>query len=414
MTIKKKLWFISKYASPPTYGVGSRLFYVAKEINEAGFDVTLISSDSNHLAKYPETNKLFNVEIVGGVKHIWIKTKKYGASSASIKRFLSWIDFDFKLRRINKMKLEKPDVIIISSLSLTTILFGIYFKKKYKCKLVFEVRDIYPLTLTEELGVRKFHPVVFLLKWIEKRGYEKSDLIVGTMPNLVEHVNKITSSYNKVFFSPIGIPEIWNRMNLAKKCNELDDLFPEMGKNHFIVGYAGSMGKSNALAYFVEAIKRFSNIEERIFFVLVGDGDLKNTYVKELSNYKNVRFGPKINQQSVPDFLEKCDLLYLSTHKSEVWKFGQSMNKVVDYMMAGKPVIASYSGYPSMLNEAKSGVFIPAENTGEIVTAIMTFYTMDRNDRELYGKRGREWVLKHNDYKRIAKDYIVEITSLFE
>ena len=42
--------------------------------------------------------------------------------------------------------------------------------------------------------------------------------------------------------------------------------------------------------------------------------------------------------------------------KSKVWDYGQSMNKIVDYMMAGKPVVASYSGYPSMLNEAGSGI----------------------------------------------------------
>ncbi len=34
------------------------------------------------------------------------------------------------------------------------------------------------------------------------------------------------------------------------------------------------------------------------------------------------------------------------------------MNKVVEYMLAGKPIIASYTGYPSMINEAECGYFV--------------------------------------------------------
>ena len=39
---------------------------------------------------------------------------------------------------------------------------------------------------------------------------------------------------------------------------------------------------------------------------------------------------------------------------------GSLSNKLIDYMMAGKPVVASYSGYQSMLNEANAGLFVPA------------------------------------------------------
>ena len=38
--------------------------------------------------------------------------------------------------------------------------------------------------------------------------------------------------------------------------------------------------------------------------------------------------------------------------------------------MAGKPVRAPYGGYPSMLNEAESGVFIPPNSTNAIIDAI--------------------------------------------
>ena len=139
----KTIWCISKYASPPTYGVGSRLFYICREFTKMGLNVLLISSDSNHLSCYPKSDKVYNSEKFDKMSHIWIKTLKY-SRSASIRRLLSWLDFEFKLFSLKISDFEKPDVVIISSLSILTIIYGIFIKKKYDCKLVFEIRDIYP------------------------------------------------------------------------------------------------------------------------------------------------------------------------------------------------------------------------------------------------------------------------------
>ncbi len=85
MEQEKTIWCISKYASPPKYGVGARLFYVAKEFSNLGAKTLLISSDANHLASYPATNEIYNSEQYGELEHVWIQTKKY-ARSASIKK----------------------------------------------------------------------------------------------------------------------------------------------------------------------------------------------------------------------------------------------------------------------------------------------------------------------------------------
>lgn len=407
MENKKTIWCISKYASPPRYGVGARLYYIAKEFSDMGLDVLLISSDSNHLTKYPKGEKVYNEETYDNLLHVWIKTLKY-TKNASIKRILSWIDFEFKLFGFRHSKYKKPDVVIISSLSLLSIIYGIHLKRLYNCKLVFEVRDIYPLTLTEEFGVSKWNPLVLLLGIIEKMGYKKSDLIVGTMPNLKEHVQKILGYEKEVFHSPIGIHEIW--LEDIKVCTAIDSLFPAPGP--FVIGYAGSMGVSNALDAFIEAIIRLSERKD-IYFVLVGDGDLKPLYIERLSQLKNVTIGPKINQKEIPYFLSKCDLLYLSTHDSKVWKYGQSMNKLIDYMMSGKPVVASFSGYQSMLNEANAGIFVPTGDVDAIVKSILFFKDIAVEERVQYGIRGRTWVEENHNYHNLAVKYYNKILELF-
>lgn len=408
MKKKKVVWCISKYASPPTYGVGARLFYVSREFCNLGFDVLLVSSDSNHLAKYPCSDKTYNLEKYDDLSHLWIKTYKYDRS-ASIRRFISWVDFELKLFRLNRLNYKKPDVVIISSLSLLSIIYGIFLKRKYNCKLVFEIRDIHPLTLTEEFGVNKWNPMVLFLGMIEKIGYRKSDLIVGTMPNLKQHVKETIGKEKDVFHSPIGIHEIWYKEQI--KSPIVDSLFPV--ENQFIIGYAGSMGISNAMDSFIEAITKMSE-EKDIYFVLVGEGDLKESYIEKLASLKNVKIGPKISQAEIPYFLSKCNLLYLSTHNSKIWDYGQSLNKLIDYMMSGKPIVASYSGYQSMLNEANAGLFVPTGDADSIIRAIYTFKDMQPSERILYGLRGKTWVEENHKYENIALKYYNKVMELFD
>ena len=401
------IWCISKYSALPNYGAGARLFYLAKEFNRNGNNALLITSDSNHLASFPETNKKYNFESVEGLDVLWLKTRKY-TKTASISRILSWFDFELGLFRLDRKTLPVPDSIIVSSLSILTILFGWYLKRKYKAKLIFEIRDIWPLTMVEEGGFNRFHPLVLFIGWIEKFGYKKADLISGTMPRLDKHVEE-TLGYARPFFcSPLGFDPALFAERYAAELGRLDEYFPE---DKVIIGYAGSMGISNNLEPFVKCIEKFES-EEKIHFVLVGGGDLREQYESRLSGTTNVTFVPRLKSSEVPAFLKRCDILYLSTHDSRVWDFGQSMNKVVEYMYAGKPVIASYSGYRSMLNEANSGIFVPSNDVKKLQESIKCYAEMSEAELEEIGKRGYEWILKHRTFGALGKEYLDAIEAI--
>lgn len=398
---------ISKYASPPSYAkVPARLFVLAKEFIKLGHKTTLITSDSNHLSAYPNTNKIYNFEIVEDVSLCWLKTRKY-IKTASVDRVLSWFDFERKLFKLDIKKLDKPDVVIVSSLSIFTIVYGYYLKKKFNAFLVFEIRDIWPLTMTEEGGFSKWHPLVLLIGVVERFGYKNADLIVGTMPRLDLHVKNILG-YEKPFHcSPLGFNPI-NYQEEFVDSNPFDDVFP---KDKVVVGYAGSMGITNALEPFIETIKLLRN-NENIHFMLVGSGDLRVKFEKELEGCNNVTFLARIEQNQVKYFLKKCDILYLSTKDSKVWEYGQSMNKVVEYMLSSKPIIASYAGYPSMINEANCGKFVKTSSPDELKKAILTIINLSKEDREQLGQNGKKWVYENRQYSKLAKDYLNKISEI--
>ena len=75
-------------------------------------------------------------------------------------------------------------------------------------------------------------------------------------------------------------------------------------------------------------------------------------------------------------------------------------------MFAGKPIIASYSGFPSMINEAGCGTFVPAEDKNELLKAIMYYADMSQSERNAIGLNGKKWLLENRSYQKLAAEYI--------
>lgn len=398
---------ISKYASSKEYGFETRLFAIARKLVLKDNTVTILSSDSNHFGKFPDFRNIYNFEKIDGIEVFWIKTFKY-LKTVSIRRILSWIDFELKLLFFPKKKILAPDLIIVSSLSLLTILNGIRLKKKYKCKLIFEIRDIWPLTLTEEGGFSKFNPFVLLLSWIEVLGYKNSDLVIGTMPNLQAHIKNVSEKPVPVSCIPFGF-------SLSDYDNNITPSeFPwskKIPSDKLIIGYAGSIGLSNGLETFVKVIKKNSK-NSSIFFVILGDGDLKQNFVNELEGYSNVAFLPKVNRNEVKFILQKCDILYFSALKSRVWDYGWSPNKLIDYMLSGKPILASYSGYLSMINEAQNGFVVPSSDEIALFNKINEITLLSKKELSEIGERGRKWIIENRQWETLANEYLKVMNTL--
>lgn len=396
----KNIWYISKYARPVKYGFGSRHFFLSREFNKKGHHATVIASDSTHNGMYPEFEKRYNYEIIDGVDSYFVKTKKYERAS-SFGRIISWIDFERKLLSWDKSILHRPDVIIVSSLSIFTILTGYLFKKRFNAKLIFEVRDIWPKTIIEVGGYSSRNPFVKMIGWVEKFGYKKSDAIVGTMPNLGEHVAEKIGKKKKTYCIPQGLD-----VSFYKKTEPLPREFSEkyIPPNKFIIGYAGSIGASNALETLVTCAHELE--KEDIHFLLVGDGEKRSQFIRETKNLTNITFCPKIRRQQVQSFLSHCNVVYDSVKDISLTKYGQSRNKWIDYMFAAKPMIVSYDGYKSMINEAGNGFFVKPEDVSELKNKILELYDLGTIERKEMGQKGKEWLLKNRTFSKLADNYL--------
>lgn len=407
---KMAIWVISKYASTPLFGRATRQFYFAKHFKKiTNKSVYLIGSRSALSTNYPNFNSKNHIEFSIENVEVNILNGPKINGGFNLLRFWSWVEFEVRFLFWGfKYKGEKPELLLVSSLSILTILSGIILKWKYRSKLVFEIRDIYPLTLMELKKWSKYHPVIFVLGVIEKIGYNKSDYIVGTMPNLREHIKNVSlKNVEKVCFMPMGFDEMY--FSNTKNKNNIFDIFFKQNSlnNKFIVGYAGSIGKVNCIDQIIISANYLKN--ENVAFVIVGDGPLKDLMIELTNKYNltNVYFHDEVKREEVLLFLLKCDvLLHAIGGNNKLYAYGVSPNKWIDYMYSAKPIIVSYDGYQSIINEAKCGFFVPANNPELLAMKISEVSKMTSEKLREIGDNGKAYLLNNLRYNNLAQKYL--------
>ena len=75
-------------------------------------------------------------------------------------------------------------------------------------------------------------------------------------------------------------------------------------------------------------------------------------------------------------------------------------------MMAGKPIIHAVEAGNDPVQDAGCGISVPPEDPQAIADAIRTLASMSVAEREAMGQRGKEYVMKHHDYKILAKQFL--------
>jgi glycosyltransferase involved in cell wall biosynthesis len=186
---------------------------------------------------------------------------------------LKWLFFTYKASfKLPIRNLEQPNVIIVSSPSLFPILAGYKWSRKFRAKLIFEVRDIWPLTLVELGGYSSNHPFIKMMEWFEKFAYKKADKVISVLPLAYKHMEKQGLDLKKFVYIPNGIC-----INELREIEPLpEDIKSRIPRNKFIVAYTGTFGKANALEYLIKAASLLKNYQ-KIHFLLVGKGVKKKT-----------------------------------------------------------------------------------------------------------------------------------------
>lgn len=406
---------INHYAGGPHLGMEFRPFYLAKQWQSQGHNVLIVGASFSHLrAKQPVVEKITKNEAYDGVNYLWIKTNPYAGNGLG--RIISMFLFTWRaytqLRRY--LRSFQPNLIIASSTYPLDNVSAFSLARKYRALYCYEVHDLWPLSPMELGGYSKYHPFILMMQWAENFAYRRCDFVVSMLPKTLEHMIKHGLSPEKFVYVPNGVNVDEWRTNTTASGHEDFIRKLRLEKDVVVVGYTGGHAISNALEYLVDAAVLASDAAPYLRFLLIGSGNEKNTLIRKAEALKlsNISFLPPVPKSCIPQLLQKMDILYLGWHRNPLYRFGISPNKLLDYMMAGKPIVHSVSAANDIVREAGCGLSVEPEDPKKIVEALITISKMSEHEKNRMGMLGLEFAKSHFSYEKLSRDFISIATDI--
>ncbi len=398
---------INHYAGSFSHGMEYRHYYLAREWTKMGHRVTVVAASYSHLrTRQPAVSGAVTVEDIDGVCYIWLKTPPYKGNGAN--RVANIFFFIGRLwRHFSVLAALKPDAVIASSTYPLDIYPALRLSRKAGAALIYEVHDLWPLTLVELGGLPRHHPLIFLMQRAENRAYREADRVVSMLPGAAEYMQEHGMALQKFNYIPGGIvPEEWAKLreNLPVRYRELFDRIK--ADNRFVLGYAGSHGISNALDVLVDTAALLRSYPVEV--IVVGQGPEKELLLKkaEVAGLRNITFLPPVPKSCVPALLEQMDALYIGYTPNPLYRFGVNPNKLFDYMMAARPVIYAVTAPNDPVADSGCGISVPPGDCCAVAGAVIKLLMTKEPERRLIGLKGRDYVLRHHDYNQLAEQFL--------
>jgi glycosyltransferase involved in cell wall biosynthesis len=403
-----KILYLSQYFPPEMGAPAARVSELSRLWAKAGHDVTVLTG----FPHYPsgvvpqeyraKLRRLIMREDFDGVRveRTWLAALP---NHKTWERILNYSSFTVSAA-LRGSFLDSPDVVIATSPQLLECLAGLWIATLKRVPLVFEIRDLWPESLTLDANSGLNMQVRVVLSKISNLLHRHSRHIVVVTPAfkkyLIEHCNvspeKISIVMNGVepdVFTPNG---------------ETDSVVEEFQLGgRFVVSFIGVLGNAHGLSTVAHAAARLRETRPEVLLLLVGEGADKSN-MQSLSAAMGLKNLIIIGQQprsKIPALIRASSACMVLLKKSEIFKT-VIPSKVLEFMACGRPVILGVEGQArELVNEADCGVCVPPEDPASLAGAIEKLYS-DCELRERLGRNGRNYVVRYLSREQTARDYI--------
>ena len=349
----------------------SRFRFLPKFLAENyGYDVELITSTFQHWEKkqrnVSETLKRQSIE---RYKTTLIPEPGY-KKNVDLKRIYShWVFADNVIKHLKK---NKYDLIYCTIPDNRLTAKVAEYAHANRIKMIVDVEDLWPEAMQMAIHLPKLIDMVVYapFRYYAKKAYTNADAFVGTSDEYRDvplKKYKVKRSIAKTVYVGCDIDEFDNGV-----IENSDSIIKNDGE--FWITYSGTLGASYDISTLIEAMaivqKEYPNIRVKI---LGGGPDEQK--LKELSRNlrANVDFVGYMPYPRMAAYLSKSDIVI----NSFVRKAPQSIvNKIGDYLSAGKPMINTCSS-PELREKVKkdgTGCNVLAEDRDKLATLIKKMY----------------------------------------
>ena len=406
-----KIAYICQYFVPEPSAPSARISELAQEWVTDGHEVTVLTGMPNHpngivLDEY--RGKIIADEKIADVNVLrsWL----YATPNEGIlRKTLSHLSFMISTVMLSLPRLNKIDVIIVSSPTFLSAFAGLFMSKIRRVPFVFEVRDLWPAVFVD-LGILSN---VFLIRVLESW-----EMFLYTQAALVITVTK--SFRNKLIERGLPAEKIVvvsngaavNRFNPGDK---KDDLCCDLGfSGKFVVSYIGAHGISQGVATIMEAAITLKYRDD-IVFMLVGDGAMKKDMVtiKNDYNLQNVVMLAAQSKERIPDLYRASDVCIVPLRDIPLFdSFVPS--KMFEIMSCGIPIIGSVNGEAREILELSGSAMIISPESVSALSGSILWMVENPQKRKMMGISGRTFVCEHYDRTTLAKKYVGHLKRILK
>jgi len=400
---------LNHYAGSPALGMEYRPYYLAREWVRLGHRVLMLAASQSHVrARQPAVVAAITDETIDGIAYRWYATPPYQGNGIgrvrNIASFLRrvWADTGRVVREF------EPDVVIASSTYPMDFWVARRMARRAGARLVFEVHDLWPLSPIELSGMSPNHPFALLCRAAEGDAYRDADVVISMLPKVHGYMQSRGLELGKLYIVPNGVTlDEWEGAAEPLRDDVVQTLAAARAAGRKVVGYAGSMGQPNALDTLLDAVLRLRG--QLLAFVLVGSGHEQARLAARVAAEglaDTVRFLAPIPKAQIPSFLAAIDIAYIGWQRVPIYRFGIAPNKLMDYMMAGCPVLHSVEAGNDPVVEAGCGLTVPPGDAAAVADGLLQLAALPDAARRAMGQRGRAFVIAHHTYPVLARRFL--------
>ncbi|HDK27217.1 MAG TPA: glycosyltransferase WbuB, partial [Candidatus Atribacteria bacterium] len=298
---------------------------------------------------------------------------------------------------------------------------GLILKIFKKCKVIYNVQDLFP-DLAVELGKLRNKPFIFVLKTLSKYIIRKMDkvIVVGECMEQkireevlkdgeADHIVTIHNWADGEKLKVIGVLGVGAEDNCLKREWSLE------GK--FVVLYSGNIGYLHEFDTIIKAAEdlRDSGYKD-IVFVFIGEG-IKKEYIRKKAverGLNNILFFPYQARDKLTYSLGIADVSLVTLEKGFEGMVVPS--KIYGILASGRPVIAVVGGESEIveiIREGNCGEVVKIGDYQALVDGIINYYKDRKKCRE-DGLNGRRYFEENFDRKIATRKYIEVIEEVLK
>lgn len=381
-----------------------RINELATELSK-NYNLKVITSIPNYpdgkfykgYSKFNKRNEIYNNMIIN---RVFTYPRK---NSSAINLFLNYVTFNiFSYLQLRRHK-QKIDCIFIPATSpMTQALAAILLKKKFKCKIIIWVQDIFPESFY--LKKKKLKNFSYFFNYIAKYILNNCDRIFLQNYEMNKYIARYVNDESKIYSLPNWTEDTFISQKLYIDYN-------------LEIVIAGNIGEAQGIDELVKILPNLKNLiiknKERQFKLHIVGSGVKKTYfenmVKKYDLTKNFIFHGRLSAKDTSEIFKKC-IFGLSLFSNNE-KFLETIipSRFISYAASNLIIMTNSMGaQKNLLDNYNCGY-----SNNDIIELFSTILNI--NEKEIYEKIKNTQKLFHETYnkKHIFKEFLENLDGFF-